>query len=462
MPDLKSRQAADARLLFGSALLFGLAVLWVQPAPAEASNSYRLCPPESSLEDCQFRSFSEAVAALGDGDRLHMEPGDYREAAVLTANNVTITAAEGAALRDTAAEGKAALVIRGNNTVIDGLECSGIEVPAFNGACIRLRGRNLTLRNVYFHSSQQGLLSGGEVGEVLVENSRFERLGAIGRAHAIYMSGGDHLIVRGSRLVSSQDEGHEIKSRARKTTIESSFIGSELGRDSRTIDLPNGGDITIVNNVIQKGPNSANPDLIGIALEKDKQQHPETRVSIRGNTLIMDRPGRVLNALVPVEMTGNFIVAGSPQTGNEWFPDRLAAGLPQAPALEMVVPGREEETLKDPPKLWRPGDTSTSLETGLTTDGGVVAWQGQPLTLTMSESSIVGLLSSQPGETASFNELYALIEPHRERPASSAKERQAIVLDTIKALRKKFRNVDQSFAAVTFRPGQGFVWDENF
>ena len=352
-------------------------------------------------------------------------------------------------------------MIRGDNTVIEGLECSGIEVPAFNGACIRLRGRNLTLRNVYFHSSQQGLLSGGEVGEVLVENSRFEDLGAIGRAHAIYMSGGDHLIVRGSRLLSSRDEGHEIKSRARKTTIESSFIGSKLGRDSRTIDLPNGGDITIVDNVIQKGPNSSNPDLIGIALEKDKPQHPETRVLIRGNTLIMDRPGRVLNALVPVEMTGNFIVAGSPQTGNEWFPDRIAAGLPEAPALEMVVPGQEEQALKDPPKLWRPGDTPASFETGLTTDGSVVAWQGQVLSLTAPESSIVDLLSSQPGETASFSELYALIEPHRERPASSAEERQAIVLNTLKALRNKFRDVDQSFAAVSFRPGQGFVWDEN-
>ncbi len=443
-----------------SAVFCGFAALSTGPLPASASNSYTLCLPESGLTSCQFQSFTEAVTSLRDGDRLHIEPGDYREAAVLTASNVTITAAEGAALRDTAADGKAALVIMGDDTVIEGLECSGINVPAYNGACIRLRGRNLTLRNVHFHDSQQGLLSGGDVGEVIVEDSVFERLGAIGRAHAIYMSGGDHLIVRGSRLVSSRDEGHEIKSRARRTTIENSIIGSELGRDSRSIDLPNGGEITIVNNVIQKGPNSANPDMIGIALEKEKQQHPLGDILIRGNTLIMDRPGRVLHSLVPVEMTGNIIVAGSPHTGNKWYPDRIAAGLPPMPALEMVVASRDEASQRDLPRS-RPGKAPRTDGTALTTVDGVVTWQGQPLSLTIPETSIVELLSSQPGETASINEIYQLIEPHKSKPASSAKERQTIVLNTIKTLRNKFRDVDQAFSAMTFRPGQGFVWDES-
>lgn len=437
-----------------------LIALMTLSSPAAASDSLTLCTAESGLENCQFHSFSEAITSLSDGDQLHIEPGEYREGAVLTANNVTITAAKGAALRDTAVEGKAALVILGNDTVIDGLECSGIKVPDYNGACIRLRGRNLTLRNVYFHDSQQGLLSGGEVGEVIVEDSRFERLGAIGRAHAIYMSGGDHLIVRRSRLLSSKDEGHELKSRARKTTIEDSVLGSEFSRDSRTIDLPNGGEITIVNNVIQKGPNSANPDLIGIALEKDIQQHPESDIIITGNTLIMDRPGRVLHSLIPIEMVGNVIVAGSPQTGNKWYPDRVAAGLPPAPALEMVVAARDEQSQRNLPRQ-RPDAAPLPDRTALTRMDNVISWQGQPLVLTMPEASIVDLLSSQPGKTASFNELYELIEPHQTERESSAEGRQIIVLNTIRVLRRKFRNVDQSFSAMTFKPGKGFVWDES-
>lgn len=455
--------------LLTAALLVALGVSHSAQNPTSAARIVTLCPPESEqpdsqTQDCQFRSLSEAIASLKDGDRLEIAAGEYREAALLTANGITIVAAKGAALKDTAYDGKAALLIRGNDTVIEGLECSGIEVPAQNGACIRLRGRNLTLRNVYFHDSQQGLLSGGDVGEVIVEDSKFERLGAIGRAHAIYMSGGDHLIVRRSQVLSSKDEGHEIKSRARKTTIEDNEIGSLLGRDSRAIDLPNGGDITIRNNIIQKGPNSLNPDLIGIALEKSLEPHPNSQAVVTGNTLILDRPGRLMHSLIPVEMTGNNIVSGSPRSGNNWHPDRMAAGLPPMPALERVV---LRDSRQDDPEQQASSDQTPRLGslvskkqhfTDLASKDNVLTWRGQPLVLTSPESSIVNLLSSQPGETASFADLYKLIEPDKE---SSAKERQTIVLGTIKTLRRKFRDVDQSFSAVAFKPGKGFVWDES-
>ncbi len=442
------------------AILTGFTVLAGQAGATEASDRLTLCNPEVSGKTCHFSSFNAAISALKDGDRLHIEAGDYREGATLTANSVTITADKGAALRDTAVDGKAALVILGNDTVIEGLECSGIAVPAYNGACIRLRGRNLVLRNVYFHDSQQGLLSGGEVGEVVIEDSLFERLGAIGRAHAIYMSGGDHLIVRRSKILSSRDEGHEIKSRARKTTIEESEIGSLAGNDSRSIDLPNGGEIRIVNNVIQKGPNSLNPDLIGIALEKDDPQHPPGPVIITGNTLIMDRPGRVLHSLVPAEMLGNSIVSGSPQTGNEWYPDRVAAGLAAAPALERVVAENLPQDQRDPARR-QSGETAYKRPSELLIGGDNVTWRGRPLALTPPETSVVQHLASQPGETASFSELYQLLEPDDKRATSSAKTRQTIVLSAIKTLRGKFRAVDQSFRAMTFKPGQGIVWDES-
>lgn len=452
-----------------AALLATAGTLAIISEPAQASRVVTLCPaestqPENRAQDCQFRSLSEAVATLQDGDRLEIAAGDYREAALLTANSVTIVAAKGAALKDTAYDGKAALLIRGNDTVIEGLECSGIQVPAQNGACIRLRGRNLTLRNVYFHDSQQGLLSGGEVGEVIVEDSRFERLGAIGRAHAIYMSGGDHLIVRRSQILSSRDEGHEIKSRARKTTIVDNEIGSLLGHDSRAIDLPNGGDITIMNNIIQKGPNSLNPDLIGIALEKSLEPHADSRVVVTGNTLILDRPGRLMHSLIPVEMAGNEIVSGSPRGDNNWYPDRMAAGLPPMPALERVVPAIDPEGESTASARASGGDAVDTMKqrnTRLASEGDVLTWRGQPLLLTSPESSIVTLLASQPGETASFVDLYKLIEPDKEPRQSSAKERQTVVLSTIKTLRRKFRDVDQSFSAVAFKPGKGFVWDEN-
>jgi hypothetical protein len=449
--------------MIACALVAGLVSLLAAGDATQASRTVTLCAPGNLAKHCQFHSFTAAVESLQDGDRLEMEAGDYREAAVLTANGVTIAAARGAALRDTAAEGKAALLIMSNNTVVEGLECSGIVVPDLNGACIRLRGRNLTLRNVHFHDSQQGLLSGGEVGVVIVEDSLFERLGSVGRAHAIYMSGGTHLIVRRSRIVSSREEAHEIKSRALKTTIEDSEIGSSLGQDSRTIDLPNGGSITIRNNVLQKGPNSANPDLIGIALEDDSPTHPDSTAIITGNTIIMDRPGLLVHSTVPVEMTDNNIVAGSPRSGNRWYPDRLAAGLPPAPELQPVALGRtsQDEWAQSAPSRQRAKDRVAFSKTGLAKVDQTVTWLGHPLSLTATESSIVALLSSRPGESTPLIELYKIIKPVESRLRPSAKDRQNVVLSAIKELRRKFRDVDQSFSAMTFQPGKGFIWDEN-
>ena len=54
--------------------------------------------------------------------------------------------------------------------------------------------------------------------------------------------------------------GHEIKSRALNTTITNSRIYDLNGTASYSIDLPNGGNAVIQNNVIQQGPSSHNPD----------------------------------------------------------------------------------------------------------------------------------------------------------------------------------------------------------
>ena len=62
------------------------------------------------------------------------------------------------------------------------------------------------------------------------------------------------LVLRRSRVVESVGEGHEVKSRAARTIIENNVIASLTGVDSRQIDLPNGGDIVIRGNVLEKGP----------------------------------------------------------------------------------------------------------------------------------------------------------------------------------------------------------------
>ncbi|MGH6916895.1 MAG: right-handed parallel beta-helix repeat-containing protein, partial [Geminicoccaceae bacterium] len=163
----------------------------------------------------------------------------------------------GAHLRDHAVEGKAALVVRADGVVIDGIECSGVRVRDNNGACVRIEGDDLTVRNVHFHDNQEGILSGPGGGLLLVENSLIERNGFGGQAHGVYVGPEvERFIFRNNRVLATTGAGHGLKSRAQQTIIESNLIAGLDGRDSRAIDIPNGGEVVIRGNVLQKGPNS--------------------------------------------------------------------------------------------------------------------------------------------------------------------------------------------------------------
>jgi hypothetical protein len=305
-----------------------------------------VCAPGSSGDDCGYTSIAAALAAAPAGATVRIRPGIYREAAVLRAHRVSVLAEPGARMVGVAAQGKAALVIKGDDATIEGLECSGIWVPDGNGACVRAEGANLTLRRVYFHDSQEGILGGR--GRVVIEDSVFERLGGdaelgLGQAHAIYIGHrADELVVRRSRVLASKEEGHEIKSRAKRTFIEDSVVASLDGRDSRLIDVPNGGVVVVRGNVLEKGPSSSNPDMIGIGLERGRNSdidHAVNSTLIEGNTILYDRADRVrlfrARGVPSPTVTGNTVVGGPPYRGggNKWFADRRAAGLPPYPAL---------------------------------------------------------------------------------------------------------------------------------
>jgi hypothetical protein len=303
-------------------------LIW-KPQPVEAGDVTPPPPP-------YVATIAPILQSLWNGQTVTLPPGRYPEAAAITASNVVIRA-HGVLLENTAIEDKAALVIRGNNVTIEGLECAGIRVEAGNGGCVRLEGSDLTLRRVRFRDSQSGLMSWNrDSGTVLIEDSRFERLG---RAHGVYIGrGSTHLVIRRSSFLSSTAEGHEIKSRAAKNTIEYNVIASLDGVDSRLIDLPEGGENIIRRNVLAEGPSSVNQDLIGIGLEGQKFLHPRSSTVIEDNIIIMERRGA--NVLLHeahvarARIERNKVIGGQPLGGtNTWFANRAAAGLSRYPAL---------------------------------------------------------------------------------------------------------------------------------
>ena len=235
----------------------------------------------------QHATLTAAFRDAKDGETVFIGPGDWQEAVQVRQSGLTIVGTPGARVFGKAMGRKAAFVITGDDTVMQDIECFDIRVPDRNGGCVRLEGRNLTLRRVYFHDSQTGLLTVAEPGRILIEDSRFERMGAGAFMHGIYIGGGE-LIIRRSLFLATASEGHQIKSRARRNLIEDSVIASLDAVDSRLIDLPNGGVNIVRRNVLQQGPNSANYQLIGFGHEGDL--HADSALAVDCNLIFAQHP----------------------------------------------------------------------------------------------------------------------------------------------------------------------------
>lgn len=302
------------------------------PAGSAAGQTLRVCSA-----GCAFSSIAMALQSAGSGDVIVVESGVYTTGAVITANGITVMAKPGASLKGAVVEGKGAIVVKGNDTVIDGLECSDIAVPNRNGACVRQEGRNLTLRHVYFHDAEEGLLTGPNVGQVTIEDSLFERLGANGQAHAIYVGVTDGVTILRSKFLASRDQGHEVKSRAARTIIEDSVIASLDGVDSRLIDAPNGGEVVIRNSVLEKGPSSVNRNLIGFGLEGIA--HDRNSLTLDGVEIIDDAPAMDLIQGIAhpvfrhVKIVGGVKPSVDLGSGVTWFQDRGSAKIGPYPQL---------------------------------------------------------------------------------------------------------------------------------
>ena len=288
-------------------------------------------------------SLAFALQTVQDHGTITLSKGYYHEAGRLNANFVKIIAEPGAVLYGKTVEGKGALVINGDQTYIEGLECHSIYVSDRNGVCVRLQGQGLRLNKVYFHHSQGGLLGSRNGGDIIVENSRFEHLGDRDFCHGIYTLAPSRLIIRNSVFLYNRNAGHEIKSRSIYTEITDSVVASGDSRDSRLIDVPDGGDVVIRNNLLIEGPLSENHDLLSWGVEGVK--HLGQRVVIEKNIIVIDKPVARLLALKQVPKVLNIennIVVGKLEDINEsdntLVNSRADFGLPDAPLVPEWTP----------------------------------------------------------------------------------------------------------------------------
>ncbi|MFV0259651.1 MAG: right-handed parallel beta-helix repeat-containing protein [Acidimicrobiales bacterium] len=164
---------------------------------------------------------------------------------------------------------------------VDGLTWENIDIDGTDGewvdraAIYVLNSNDVTIRNARIHGMQDsrhnGVFgAGGNRGTLLLDNLRlYDNGGDNGPSHNVYVNSSDTdpdftLAVRNS-WSSAVNLGHLLKSRAQVTVVEGNLLegtnplpGWDCG-ESYGLDVPNGGRVTVTNNVFVK----AKPEACG-------------------------------------------------------------------------------------------------------------------------------------------------------------------------------------------------------
>lgn len=222
----------------------------------------------------QLRRPSEAARVAQDNDIIEIAAGRYvGDAALWTQNGLLLRGVNGRPHLDSqgrTVQDQGIWVFRGNDIVVENIEFSGARSRHRNGTGIRFFGRNLTVRDSYFHHNEDGVLTWtAPDSDILIERSVFSHNGAgDGQSHNVYIGKVRRFTLRFSHSHDSVS-GHEVKSRARINHIEYNRLTDEGdGNSSYLVDIPEGGYAYVIGNVLEKGARAENPNAIAFASEK--------------------------------------------------------------------------------------------------------------------------------------------------------------------------------------------------
>ncbi len=230
---------------------------------------------------------SQAALVAHAGDRVEIAAGTYADCAVWQVPRLTIVGLDGGAtITGPACLDRGLFVVVGNGISVSGLTFRGARDSQHNGAGIRVFGDDLTVTHSRFLDNENGILAGGQAASALVvTDSEFRGNGSCedACAHGIY-AGQRIALLRVERCVFADTRvGHHIKSRARATVVIGNRIedGAE-GTASYLIDVPDGGNVLIQDNVLQKGPLTQNLST-AISLGEESAGNPTGMAIVRDN-----------------------------------------------------------------------------------------------------------------------------------------------------------------------------------
>jgi len=236
-------------------------------------------------------NLAQAVREARDGDVIEIGPGRHEgQTALITQQRLTLRGVGERPVLEAAGahtEGKAILVVRGGDIVIENLELRGARVPSGNGAGIRLEGGRLRVERCAFLDNEMGLLSANrpEI-ELSLRDCEFAQAprhpGLL--HHLLYVGRIGRFEIIGCRLHGGW-RGHLIKSRARENRILANHVvDDDDGEASYELDLPNGGLAWVVGNVFGQSAGTQNPTIVSFGAEGDA--HADSALTLANNTLI--------------------------------------------------------------------------------------------------------------------------------------------------------------------------------
>jgi hypothetical protein len=243
----------------------------------------------------RIATISEAARQARDGDVIEIKSGEYRgQPAVWTQRDITI---RGVGKRpvmvadNRLAEDKGIWVVRGDRVRIENIEFRGARVADMNGAGIRFDRGSLTVVRCGFFDNEMGILTANSPDLSLqVFDSEFADAPRTTNDfhHLIYVGRIGKFVLRGSRFRNGF-YGHLVKSRARENhLLYNAIFDGAHGHASYEVDLPNGGLVYMIGNVVGQGPETENPAVI--AYGSEGLHWSQNAIYLAHNTVINDAP----------------------------------------------------------------------------------------------------------------------------------------------------------------------------
>lgn len=296
--------------------LLALAALAAGPAAAQGTAPFTIAATGQG-----FATLQQAVDAVRMGTAtILIAPGVYHQCAVQAGGRITYKAVQPgrAVFEGTACEEKAALVLRGEGSAVDGVVFRGLRVSDGNGAGIRTEMGDLSVTNAMFLDSQEGILGGQPTRQrITIDRSTFSGLGQCDEttdcAHSIYLANRGSVTITHSRFERGRG-GHYVKLRVPTVTITDNSFDDTGGRKTNyMIDLPEGATGLIAGNTFVQGRNKENHSgLIVVAAEA--RTYRSTGLRIENNDARLS-PGDTTSPAFVADLSHDRLAIGANRLG---------------------------------------------------------------------------------------------------------------------------------------------------